>query len=139
VAVGGEARRHDQRLGFRHHMTVPLASTGLQVWTLEALGLDTVHVETFSCWTASLGAFASNYWVVCATCHWLGGWQSSTQVILWVYWVVRVPRGITRLGPNLNRVFSFVTHWNRSGIGLRAKRVWLGYFGLWARVLCPEL
>jgi energy-converting hydrogenase Eha subunit A len=68
-------RRDDQRLGFSRHMTVPvpLAATGLRVWTLEALGLDTVHAETLGYWVASLGAWTPNYWVVCMACHWLGG------------------------------------------------------------------
>jgi hypothetical protein len=44
-----------------------------------------------------------------------------------VKWVLRVPRMNTRLGPNLIRVFSFVTRWSCSGNGSRAKwvRVWV--------------
>jgi hypothetical protein len=52
-----------------------------------------------------------------------------------VKWVLRVPRVNTRLGPNLVRVFSFVTRWSCSGNGPRAKWVrvrvfWVTGFGL---------
>jgi hypothetical protein len=52
-----------------------------------------------------------------------------------VEWVLRVPRVNIRLGPNLVRVFSFVTRWSCSGNGPRAKWVrvrvfWVTGFGL---------
>jgi hypothetical protein len=49
--------------------------------------------------------------------------------VIRVDWVVRVPQVNTRLGPNLIRVFNFITRWICLGNGLRAKRVRVRYFG----------